>query len=195
MENAAISSMSIIGTAGRGDDRARLDRATYDRMTDVARSAVRRLGATRLVSGGAAWADHVAVRLALEGVVEPRMLTLHMPAPFARGSFDASTRDGGTANHYHRLFSERLGIRSLAEIADVVAAGAAVTTSPGFLARNALVAKGDAILAFTFGGGTPWGITAGGPTTTAREAGLKDGGTSHTFDRSRSVVKLHVTLG
>ena len=79
MENAAIASLSIIGTAGRGDDFARLDLAVYDRMADVARSAVRRLAGEgplpTLVSGGAAWADHLAVRLALEGVVEPNRLS------------------------------------------------------------------------------------------------------------------------
>lgn len=199
MENAAITTLSIIGTAGRGDDYARLDRAVYDRMADVARSAVRRLAGEgplpALVSGGAAWADHLAVRLALEGVVEPNRLTLHLPAPFVGRAFDEAVKDGGTSNYYHRRFSQKTGVKSLDEVAAVIAAGATVTTSAGFFARNVRVAGSDALLAFTFGGGQAWGITAGGPTTTAREAGLKDGGTAHTWDRSRSSVKLHVSLG
>ena len=93
-------------------------------MCEAGRAVLGVKGCRRLVSGGAAWADHVAVTLALDGTVDPAALTLHLPAAFEDGRFDADTRDGGTANHYHRLFYARSGIDGLAEIAEVLRRGA-----------------------------------------------------------------------
>ena len=191
----ARRTLAIIGTAGRNDDAPRLSKAAYDRMCDAARAMVRLRGYTHLVSGGAAWADHVAVTLALEGTVPVGNLTLHLPAPLRDGRYDEDAKDGRTANHYHRLFRARSGIDGLAELASATALGAmACSGANGFLARNADVARdGTGVLAFTFGTGTPWRAKVHG-CVTARTAMLKPGGTSDTWNKSRAAEKVHVCL-
>lgn len=56
--------VSIIGTAGRGESREGLNAALYSKMVTAAEQwiAATVSGEVNLVSGGAAWADHIAVR-------------------------------------------------------------------------------------------------------------------------------------
>jgi hypothetical protein len=168
------TTLAIIGTAGRQTDQARLTGAMMEQMVAQAQAHIEKLRAnghaiTTAVSGGAAYADHVAVRLFLKGTVP--QLVLHLPAPFEGGRFrdtglrDAAKNPGGTANYYHGLFREKTGTDSLAELGTAIAMGARVTVSSGFFARNALVAEADACVAMTFGAGPV----------------CKDGGTANTL--------------
>lgn len=59
--------LAIIGTAGRGTDAAKLSGPLYDAMYRRTLDAMKAWGVRDLVSGGAAWADHLAVRAFLEG--------------------------------------------------------------------------------------------------------------------------------
>lgn len=112
-----------------------------------------------LVSGGAAWADHLAVRLYLDGSV--KHLILHLPAPFVDGQFQGERESAASAaNYYHHLFSTVLDVDTRQEVADAIAKGAKVTEQPiargygAMFARNALVAKvSKAVIAYTFGDG------------------------------------------
>lgn len=191
-----MKSLAIIGTAGRRGDGERLNVAVFDVMTDIAYDVIRETGITHLVSGGAAWADHVAVRLVLEGVIPAENLMIFLPSALNSDGF-ASSRDGNTSNYYHRKFSHTARIDSIAELNEVRRRGANLIVNPaGFFARNAQVAaSADVLLAFTFGEGPAWTKQLSAATTSAREAGLKDGGTAHTFDRCRAAVKIHVPLG
>jgi hypothetical protein len=169
--------LAVIGTAGRGADADRLNRERYDFMVRGAKGMIAALEKAGrpvegLVSGGAAYADHVAVTLFLEGVV-PR-LTLHLPCPFASSAdgfedlgahLDWKTNPGRVANLYHRKFTERTGISSLAEIAAAIERGAEVNSGGGMFGRNGRVARAGAALALTFGVGRV----------------LNDGGTAHTM--------------
>jgi hypothetical protein len=127
------------------------------------------------VSGGAAWADHLAVTLFLNGKV-PR-LHLHLPAPwnFVSNAF-TDTRDGRTANRLHSRFSDR----SLTEIGQALLSGATYDVSDGFKTRNILVGQVDRLIAFT------WSHT-GSPKL--------GGGTRHCWDNSLASVKVHIDLG
>jgi len=166
--------LSIVGTAGRKDDAAKLGKKSFEAMCLVASGLVDQLvesnyPITHLVSGGAAWADHVAVKLFLDRKV-PR-LRLFLPAVFEGGTFadngdkDPNKNPGGTCNYYHKKFQNATHINSLTQIQIAKGEGAElIPVAKGFYARNALVAKSDFILAMTFGNG--------------RE--VKDGGTSHT---------------
>jgi hypothetical protein len=187
--------LAIIGTAGRKEDAAHMSTALQERMGQAARAVVRAKGFTALVSGGAAWADHVAVQLALDGTVQPEKLRLHLPAQLGPKGFSEDTRDGGVANYYHRLFREKTGIDGLAELHEVIARGAEWKVNPdGFKARNTDVARdADGVLAFTFGPGEPWKAKVHG-NVTAAAAMVKDGGTSDTWNKSGAVTKIHVTL-
>lgn len=170
--------LGIIGTAGRGTDADRLTKDTLILMFGVAQSFATLLRADRVVSGGAAWADSIAVSLYLRGVVPN--LTLHLPAsfhPFCEGSFGsgafAETDAGRTANRYHNRATAVHGLDGPGEIREAIAKGAQVTTEEGsgmapFFIRNAKVAAdADAMLAFTYG-------VRGQPA-------LKDGGTANTM--------------
>jgi len=181
-------SLAIIGSAGRNEDGARFasdaDRppAKYvAEMLRAAREAVDKTGATELVSGGAAWADHIAVMLFLE---EPERFTLRLELPAElteekngerryvdTGVRNFKTNPGGTANYYHELFQSafskaRAGWSPFKDIATAARhANCTIRVTPGLHARNEKVAMADHCLAMTFGDG----------------AQLKDGGTAHTM--------------
>jgi hypothetical protein len=165
--------IAIIGTAGRREDACKLGGHSFLQMVDVATRVASKLAngrAWRAVSGGAAWADHLAVTLFLNGTASG--LDLELPAPLSPSGFaDTGVRDfrqnpGGTSNHYHRIFARVAGVDSIAELNTAASRpGCKVSVSAGFFARNSLVADVDACIALTFG----------------ERALLKDGGTADTM--------------
>lgn len=177
--------MAIIGTAGRDKEKP-MTAALWEAMVKDARARV--TPADTLISGGAAWADHLAVRLFLDGSVGH--LVLHLPAPLENDAYLGPERNssGSAANYYHGLFKRITGVDGLQEIDTAIARGATVTcepVAPGYgamHARNRKVAQGsNAMLAYTFcADGTP-----------------ADGGTKGTWDQSPLVgaQKVHVDLG
>ena len=186
--------LGIVGTAGRRDDASLVSLALQNRMLDAGRSTVKALNITSLVSGGAAWADHVVVQLVLEGVIPACDLTLHFPSPINKKGFNDSS-SGKTMNHYHNLFKHKTNINSIEEILEVISLGAKVFINKGgFKARNSDVARdSDALLAFTFGSGEPWKAKIKG-NMNAMDAGLKPGGTYDTWNKCHSDKKIHVCL-
>lgn len=195
--------IAIIGTAGRKDDGPRLSAELFQKMTADAAARIATMrqsnpgSDTALISGGAAWADHVAVRLYLDG--NAKRLTLFLPAELQHGRFvERPTFDrfdtGRTANYYHRLFKEKTGIDGLKEIEAAIAKGAVADTSqPGFKERNTLVArKANHLLAYTFGPGRE--ITHPGHVY-AETAGLRNGGTADTWNKAiQAISKTHIPL-
>lgn len=202
--NVGIGALAIIGTAGRKDDAARLNARAWALLCSAAATYVAAYQPKRLVSGGAAWADHLAVRLFLDGVAPA--LTLHLPASFGARGFLENSHDrydaARTANYYHRQFSQSARVPSINEITQAIAKGAVVRVTPGFKQRNTLVAaEAQGLLAFTFGPGVAQSIfePSSGTTPTgfsrAALAGLKEGGTADTWEKaSRAHFKVHVPL-
>lgn len=169
-----MTTLAIIGTAGRKDDAAKLNRSVFSSMGITGKQVVEQTNATNLVSGGAAYADHVAVRLYLRDIAS--QLTLHLPAKWDKknccfkdtGEVDYKINPGGTANYYHRKFSTVVGINSLEDIQYAIKKGAEVIVTEGFMERNTKVAEqADIILAMTFGQGAY--IKDGGTADTARK--------------------------
>ena len=178
------STLAIIGTAGRKNDAALLaaDPERFaERMLAAALKVADRTKTNHLVSGGAAWADHVAVWLFLS---DPTRFTLQIeaPAPFVTAGTggleyaDTGERDfiknpGGTSNHYLRAFADTLGLArpEWSPFIDfALVAGhprATIRVTHGFQPRNLLVAQSTHALAMTFGGGRV----------------LQDGGTAKTM--------------
>ncbi len=166
--------LAIVGTAGRKDDAKKLSKKHFEAMCCIAEGLLEQLAESNypishLVSGGAAWADHVAVRLFLDK--KAPHLRLFLPATWEGNAYaDTGERDpfknpGGTANYYHKLFQSATLIHSLYEIQVAKQQGAElIPVAKGFYARNALVAKSDFLLACTFG----------------NEHEVKDGGTADT---------------
>ena len=174
--------IAVIGSAGRGSpkwDGERLTKADWDAMVEDMSKRVRPDDV--LVSGGAAWADHIAVRLFLDGKVGG--LILHMPNP--QGEVDGTSpivsKAGKTAMYYHKKFSEKVyGDEELSqnEILEAIEKGAVVTYEDGtrgtdaFKDRNGLVAQSaeDGMAAYTFD---------------PEQDGPGDGGTADTWRKSK----------
>lgn len=181
--------LAIIGTAGRKDDAPKLTKEKYFAAMKVAKSVMESVNADTLVSGGAAFIDHIAVRLFNAGLV--KNLTLHIPCKWDKknkrykdtGEFNSTTNPGGTANYYHKKFSEKVGFNSLEDIAAAIKKKAQVVVTEGFKERNSKVAEeADVILAMTFGNG----------------AYIKDGGTADTvrkyFNKEGELKGFHFDL-
>src|SRR5437879_6373507 len=149
-----MSRFSIIGTAGRSN--APVEKMThelYQKMIAAAIEAINTCGVNPviLVTGGAAWSDHVAVDLFLNRDKYPLLKTqilgleLHLPAKFNldtsryhdTGSRDWRTNPGHTSNFYHEKFSATLGQpdgskdRSFQELNQAIRNGAKVTVYNG----------------------------------------------------------------
>jgi hypothetical protein len=173
--------VAVIGTAGRDKARPMTKQLWAEMLIDV-RSRVREDDV--LVSGGAAWADHLAVAMYLEGRV--KALVLHLPAPMEKGQFKGPNKSAASAaNFYHDMFRQATGTDGLKEIGKAIAKGAVTTHQPEALgygamfARNAWVAKqSTAVIAYTFGEGDD----------------PQDGGTKNTWDQIKG-EKIHVPLG
>jgi hypothetical protein len=181
-----MNKIAIIGTAGR-DKTKPMTRLLWDWMVE---DATRRIPkGAHLVSGGAAWADHLAVELFR--IEHAAKLTLHLPAPLGIQGFNGPSKSAATAaNYYHSLFGQVIGRNTVKDIIQSVACSECNYTTepeaPGYgamFARNAKVARtADELLAYTFG---PGGVPA-------------DGGTKNTWDQfaqlHRSYVRTHVSL-
>lgn len=166
--------LAIIGTAGRREDGPKLTRDTYIAMSKAVREVYGHYSFHGIVSGGAAWTDHLAVRMYLKDLTPE--LILHLPCEWDKkkkrfkdtGVIDFKANPGGTANYYHDKFGPIVGIDSLQDIHDAIKKGAKVIVTQGFMERNTKVAEdASAVLAMTFGQG----------------AYIKDGGTADTVKK------------
>lgn len=179
--------LAIIGTAGRGPDSLSLTVAKWNDMKRIVARFIKEQNIKHVVSGGAAFSDHMAVGVYLAGLVEK--LDLYFPCKFDTekvefydsGSDISFVNPGGVANFYHEHFSKKMGIKSLLQIKQAIDKGAFTDVKDGFHARNVFVAKADMVIAFTFGNG----------------AVVKDGGTAHTcreYLKSGKKQLFHVDL-
>lgn len=135
-------------------------------MLDILKTFSQR-GYSTLVSGGAAWADHLAVTAFLDGSFD--RLVLYGPCEWDDIAIRFEDRDDGRiANHYHSSFSRKIGHDTLKDINEAIARGAVYVPGKGFKERNSSVAAGvDGLLAFTFGSGSR--VAEGGTADTCRK--------------------------
>lgn len=182
--------VAIIGSAGRRTDGAKLNWNTYIKMYLCVRNKYIRLFRKNqkitAVSGGAAWADHIAISLYLANEVDE--LELHFPCRFDmencrfhdEGDFKIKRQSSGNvANYYHKLFSNKIKGNTLFGIKKAIIKGATFTVSQGFRNRNKKVATSNYMIALTFSEGN-------------RPNG---GGTAHTWNSSGSITKIHIPIG
>jgi hypothetical protein len=214
--------IAIIGTAGRKEDSDRLSKDSFVRMVDATIFLIEKLSKDKdnlkIVSGGAAWADHLAVYMVKQGVIKPKNLTLYLPADIKENGYigevgkgeviffgkdDKSGKTADIANYYHRKFSKVIGTDTLKEILELGKRGATLVPGDGiFHSRNSDVAKSvtpdGTLIAFTFGSPDStqpeWTARQFTPETKAKDAELKDGGTSDTWNKAKC-HKIHVRLG
>jgi predicted Rossmann fold nucleotide-binding protein DprA/Smf involved in DNA uptake len=189
--------VGIIGTAGRKEAASRMTAELFSAMVLRAEHTIQHVwklpsfADVVLVSGGAAWSDHVAVALFLKHYGTPTAfagLSLFLPCPFAdncaldSGSADWRSNPGRLMNQLHRECSRILGYDTLQQIADAHALGAELDVrGKGFHARNKLVAaRADHLLAFTW--------------AAASAVVPADGGTLHTWNLADAKQRLHISL-
>jgi len=192
--------IAIVGTAGRKEDGPKLSKELYFKMVNDAWSLLIDLQEEHirdkpsgyeynldLVSGGAAWSDHCAISLYLMDQVADS-LTLYFPCKwdqkdrvfFLDNEPKSYHSPSSTANYYHKLFSEKMGRSSLDGIQRAIDKGAVYhEIQGGFLARNLLVGKVDALLCYGFSPGDR-------PTTS---------GSSHCWNNSSARIKIYREIG
>jgi len=159
--------LAIIGTAGRGDDYAKLSKDTWNNVKKTVLKFIEEHSVTDLISGGAAFADHLAVGLFNKEICSKLHLALPCQFDIQKNEFvsEGFKSAGGTANYYHKRFSKMMGRESLTEISAAIQKQCKLSYGKGFLDRNKIVAENSVILlAITFG----------------EKEQVKDGGTSHT---------------
>src|SRR4030042_4695169 len=157
----------IMGAAGRKQDAAHVSVKTFQWIVDKCR--VETSAEDTLISGGAAFADHAAVVLAL---TRGNPLVLELPAPWDSGQKRyQATSAGRISNYYHEQFPKACGQPAHYTLHQLDAALRLPNTekheSNGFFQRNSLVAEScDKMLAFVLhyptaagpsgGTGNPW---------------------------------------
>lgn len=193
--------VSIIGTAGRKTDSNKINLDLYNSMYQELKDYVNCFDIKIAASGGAAVADHLAVRGYNEGLFEK--LILFFPSKFENSQFvpnpNVEFNPGLTANKLHYAFSKKCNIDSLKEIDLAIKNGAIFSHYNGFKRRNLEVANiCTHLIAFTFGNSKNKleDINSDDSNFTNSEfSGLKDGGTAHTWSNCwRAENKRHVNL-
>lgn len=186
-----MQTCSIIGIAkGLGDNAQYLTQDMWNRMCQTAeKHIIENISSDwseiHLVSGGAAWGDHIAVHLHLQH--PESLLTLHLPCQwdhikhqhYDNGQYDWKTNAGKLANEYHRKFQKVVGFDSLLQIQSLIDSKMAkINIYKGFHTRNLAVGKSQHLLAFSFS-------LTDEPT---------DGGTAYTWRLSTSQYKTHYSV-
>lgn len=181
-----VLAIAVIGSAGRGDDARKFCPGLFEEMVKRVSRTIKQLSGTikplrqkiRLVSGGAAWADHVAVALFLEGAVDE--LHLHFPTDFGRSKTPVGVGVGPYVNQLHRAFAEVSGVDSLGDIGRAIKMpGCKHFARDGFFARNTKIAQSaDCVIALTW----------------SKDNKPPPGGTSDTWHKSQSKHKIHISL-
>ena len=180
--------LGVIGTAGRGGLHKLFSANRMDSMVNAVCNIATKNKVTGLISGGAAFSDHVAVLVSWQLKLH---LTLALPCAYDMvngvyvdtGVRDFRTNPGGTANYYHRLMSQvTSGKYEVGQIKRLVEHGlATLEVYNGFFARNTVVAaKSNILVAFTF-------------SSDANPNEPADGGTKDTWDKC-SGTKIHFRL-
>jgi hypothetical protein len=179
--------VGVIGTAGR-NCLDRLNADVYDKMALDFENILRNIRevenkSIELVSGGAAWVDHLAVRIYLEDIVSVESIHLYLPCKFylLNSCFDCYSQEGKTLNFYHGKFSSIIIEEDLdffysrKQLSMVIDNESNYTVISGFKNRNIEVGKVDLLVAYTFGKNVP----------------LSGSGTWHCWKNSIAKKKIH----
>lgn len=173
--------IAIIGTAGRKRD------LTLDNYNNMYKWLVNHLSKydkkdLHLISGGAAWADHLAVRYYLDN--PDIKLTLYLPTEWdkEKKNYIQTTNTycaGRSSNNYHNKFNKITKINSFEQINTAINLGAIVDISKNnFFVRNDKIAKNcDILIAFTFDKDEP-----------------TDGGSKYTWNKASNKNRIHVCI-
>lgn len=173
--------VSIIGTAGRHyEDRKGLSKQLFYKMIEKAKDIIQNKWGLDpqnvvLISGGAAWSDHIAVHMYLYNNYPN--LRLHLPCIWDSKNLCYNNKQGITANQYHQYFSKSMGVNTMKEIELAKNQGAELRVHNGFFSRNTYVAQAKYMIAFSW----------------AEKSTEIKGGTKNTWDKCKG-KRIHVNL-
>ena len=176
--------VSICGSAGRNGSHTRITLALFNKLYNVFNDSIFKLHndiksmyntehKITLMSGGAAFVDHIAVRIYLNNL-DRYKLHLALPCNITVNGFTGN-KVAETASYYHDLFRKQTSINSVSEIIQAIQKGATFSIHNGFKERNTVIANCNYILA------SSWG-----PNPT--------GGTKNTYDKCQTVQKFYINL-
>lgn len=186
-----MSRLAIIGTSGRHNSELQvlttkhmefMMEKTYEYIETVMNTTPENI---ILVSGGSAWADHIAIQLYLTKKFAG--LELYLPSEFdPKKKRFKNTHEGRRLNFLHEQCQDKTGMPILNEITRVVSSAKASSNSRvkiiikrGFIQRNTLISKNnDHLVAFTF--------------SSSDEP--NGGGTADTWLKTKHTNKKHFTL-
>ncbi|KAN0027792.1 hypothetical protein ACTFIV_009616 [Dictyostelium citrinum] len=191
----STTTIGVIGTTGRDKSRP-LSRKHFDYLGDTFEQYLNNLKTQHnidpnnitLVSGGAAWSDHVAVDYFLKNSTTCKLI-LYLPCLIVGKKVDDKTTlyqfdiehpNGVITNGYHSNFSKQIGRDTILDIIKAKELGAILDNSAfGFKNRNTCIAAtSDFLVAFTGAiGPAPLG-----------------GGTLDTWKKSKSLYKHHISI-
>jgi hypothetical protein len=181
--------VAIIGSAGRKDDSKKMNKENYQKMIAEAERIITedwniQWDNLEIISGGAAFSDHVAVDIFLKYSEKGLNLTLEMPCEWGKTRYidnkpkDWKKNPGNISNYYHSVFGKATGKKPLDEIQQAIEKGAKITISKGFFDRNCSIAHSEYVIAFTFSESEP-----------------SSGGTGFTWSKFKdSTIKKHVCI-
>ena len=172
--------IAVIGTAGRQG--VKLTSENYDKMYDRLKQYLSQYdkNSIELISGGAAWSDHLAIRAYLDNIVYKLSLYLPCTWDYENDKYHENINDGKMSNIYHNNFSKETKMNSFDQIAQAILSGAYVDeSSKGCLDRNNKVAQNcDKMIAFTM----------------SETDSPAKGGTQYTWNKAINKEKLHISI-
>lgn len=190
-----ICRIAIVGTAGRAGPTPslKLFNLMKDRVVHIiSKDLSLEISDVHLISGGAAFGDHVSVSLFKSSEYMFSGITLFLPCEWSTsegshydsGSGNWKTNPGRNANRYHHAFHRHTGVESLSEINSLFDENNVEidTSGKGFHDRNSKIAHtADILIALT------WSKSTEPP----------KGGTLDTWNKARirGVKCIHVSLG
>ena len=193
MKNSLLKKVSIIGSASSKGVKASenfLNQQTWEKMCEITENYIlnnidQNWSQIQLISGGAAWCDHIAVHLYLKH--PETSLMLHFPCKWDtnnknyvdNGKSHWAVNPGHLANLYHESFQRKIGQNTLSQIQKAVDCGAQIHDNyKGFHDRNTIVGICDYLIAFTF----------------SHNPQPNGGGTADTWKKSSSTKKVHFCI-
>lgn len=202
--------IGIIGCAGRQDDGKKIQPYHYTVAFNYVKKKITEEVSPAehitLVSGGAAWMDHVAIGLFKDEQFckDRKSLELHLPCKWDYDNHrylqTGYKGTGDRANYLHQQFSLKMTNQSsvkatLQSIHEMLSNPSCTHfVYNGFHERNLGTGQVDWLIAFTFGDKSSVCPQGSDGWDNRELAGLKDGGTTHCWEHSSAPSKIHVSL-
>lgn len=178
--------IAIIGTAGRDNTIEKLSKEKYQWMINQVKKKIKTIKShcddekIILVSGGAAFSDHIAIKL-YQKHPDKYDLVLYFPCKFdpEKCQFEGNG-PGKSANFYHKRFSDLCGYDSLIEIGNIIKKeNVTIIIGNGFHDRNMMIAQNcDFMIALTF----------------SQSDSPEEGGTKDTWNKMVNGNKIHIRI-